>query len=231
MNMKHRFTEEVRLMSPVTKEDERRVREKYGDLLDKIEEEREPLNKEQCLALLPPEAPRSGSIFTSGFYYSGRGIKYRTALGEALVPYSNHSGIIIVHLLVKLLLGAMAIGMFKQGKILISLFIFVFGYIDIIAAIISLTLCPYAEIDLNKKVVKIGRLFISKIPFSKIDFIEVTQMQTRRIYMAGTYVFLCYSNNYIEFASLHTWEEDDSKEMIKKSLLCLLGELQVRYIS
>ncbi|MDR2180859.1 MAG: hypothetical protein LBP21_11175 [Synergistaceae bacterium] len=53
-------------MSPVTEEDVRRIREKYGDLLDEIEEEREPLSGEQCLDLLPSEAPRSGNIFTSG---------------------------------------------------------------------------------------------------------------------------------------------------------------------
>jgi hypothetical protein len=219
-------------MSQVTAEDERRIREKYGDLLDDIEAEREPLTGEQCLALLPPEAPRSGSIFTSGFYFNGRGIKYRTGLGVALVPYRT-SGLVMLNFLLKFFFGALAIGMFKQDRMLFSLFIFVFGYIDMITAVIILTLFPYAEIDLNNKVIRIGRLFISKISFSKIEFIKVKQIHYfLRVAITGTRILLCYSNDSIEIASLHTWEEDDCVEIIKESLMCLLGrEVQVKYTS
>jgi hypothetical protein len=219
-------------MSPVTEEDVRRIREKYGDLLEKIEEERKPLSGRQCLDLLPPEAPRSGSVFTSGFYFNGRGIKYRTSLGVALIPYRG-PGLCVLNFVLKIFLGALAIGMFKQGKIFISLFAFILGYIDIITAVIILTLCPYAEIDLNNRIVRIGRLFISKILFSKIEFIKVRQVHYfNRAEIIGTYMLLCYSNDDIEIATLHTWEEDNGIEIIKKSLMCLLGkELQVKYIS
>jgi hypothetical protein len=119
---------EVQQMSPVTEEDVRRIREKYGDLLDKIEEEREPLSGKQCLDLLPPEAPRSGSIFTSGFYFNGRGIKYRTALGIALIPYRGLLLNMLNLILAKFLLGAFALHNFRAGKWLPSLFSFLVGY-------------------------------------------------------------------------------------------------------
>jgi hypothetical protein len=159
-------------MSPVTEEDVRRIREKYGDLLDKIEEEREPLSGKQCLDLLPPEAPRSGSIFTSGFYFNGRGIKYRTALGIALIPYHSF-GINALYFFLIFFIGASAIAMFKGGKIFLALNFFVLGFTDIIATVIGLTLCPCAEIDLNKKIIRNGHFFSSEIPFSKIEFIEL----------------------------------------------------------
>jgi hypothetical protein len=221
-------------MPQVTEEDERRIREKYGDLLDKIEEERKPLSGKQCLDLLPPEAPRSDSIFTSGFYFNGRGIKYRTSLVVALIPYRSCVINVLNFLLLKLFVGALAVSMFRENKIFLSLCAFISGYQDIISSVIDLTLLPYIEIDLNNKIVRIGRIFISKIPFSKIDLIEVRQIHHLvRTAITGTYVLLSYSNsNIINVASLHTWEEDDCIEIIKESLMCLLGkELQVKYTS
>jgi hypothetical protein len=222
-------------MSQVTAEDERKIREKYGDLLDNIEAEREPLTGEQCLALLPPEAPRSGSIFTSGFYFNGRGIKYRTNLGEALIPYCNHSGVNFLNCLGKFLMGATAVYSFISGKWLFFLFSFLVGYIDIIENVFTLTLSPYAEIDLNNKVIRSGRFFITKIPFSEIEYIERFQLHAFTYGpRAGTTISCCPHKvqNQARIAVLHTWEETDNCiEIITKSLMCLLGkDLQTKYI-
>ena len=63
-------------MSCKNYEDElRRIKEKYGDLLDDTEEKTVILTGEQCLALLPADAPISHSIFEAGFYFNGRGVK------------------------------------------------------------------------------------------------------------------------------------------------------------
>jgi hypothetical protein len=102
---------------------------------------------------------------------------------------------------------------------------------DIITNVILRTF-PNIEIDLNHKKLRIGRIFITEIPFSKIEYIEIHQMPNSDERITGTCIFLKYLHNRAEIAVLHTWEEDDCLEIIQKSLMCLLGkELEVHFLT
>ncbi len=58
-------------MSLVTSEDERRIYEKYGDMIQEIEEAPEALTEEECMARLPEDAPISTGIFWLLAFLSG----------------------------------------------------------------------------------------------------------------------------------------------------------------
>jgi hypothetical protein len=207
-------------MSKVTEEDPLKIREKNDEFLDDIEKEKKYLSGAQCLELLPPETQKSNSIFSSGFYFNGRGIKYRTSLGDALIPYCNHSGINFLNFLAKFFLGAAAAYAFISEEWLFFIFLFLLGYLDIIDNVFTLTLFPYAEIDLNDKVIRSGRFFITKIPFSEIEYIERFQLHDFTCGpRAGTTIYCCSHKvqNKAQIAVLHTWEEKDN--CIKITLL------------
>jgi hypothetical protein len=224
-------------MSQVTGEDARRIREKYGDLLDKIEGEREPLSGQQCLDMLPPGAPRSSSIFTTGFYFNGRGVKYRTGFWSAVISYNA----LLIDLFLKVLVTSIIFGilaMYEKYEIPDIIFIvclFAIGYTDSMVNLFNYTLFTNIEIDLNNRFLKTGHLIISKIPFKVIEEICIHKRRRGlRGGMIGTNIYLSsmHTNGIIvRFATFHRWEERHVK-IISDSLMCLIRkEIHTKYIS
>lgn len=213
-------------MSLVTPEDERRIYEKYGDMLKEIEDAPEELNEEECMARLPEDAPISTGIFTRGFYYTGTGIKYRSSFWAAWgVLGANGCLFVIFDVLMKLVFFPSAMLCFYDGQYWRGLIALGLSRVpENLAYAFSFSLCPDAEIDLANKCVRSGRCFVTKIPFKDISGLFVRE-QTEMLpcYPKGTRIYLISPKAWIQVCMLHVWE-DQYTESIKKALLGVLGK-------
>lgn len=221
-------------MSLVTPEDERRIYEKYGDMLKEIEDAPEELNEEECMARLPEDAPISTGIFTRGFYYTGTGIKYRSSFWAGWWLIGSHGGLFAVwDILTKCIFMPAGIFAFSNGNLFLGIaFWAVGGVIDNIGFVFSNSLCPRYEIDLSHKIIKTGRLFIQKIPFYCINKISIYEQCKLIRGPKGSRIYLVSSQNdyWIHIATLLPWEDYQWTEIIRDSLIELLEkDIKVEY--
>ena len=189
------------------------------------------LTGEQYLALLPPEAPRSRSIFTTGFYFNGKGLIFRKGLWAMLIPPAPPALILLMLVFPKGLLLAFAVSSFKKGNPTIGILLCILAFMDNMLCFLDATWSPI-EFDLNNKIVKYGRFRILQIPFAKINGITIEKWKEFvRGRGEGTQIGLNYDlNNYVSVTSIRTWEEELYTEIIKNSLMHILGKnLKVKY--
>ena len=220
--------------------DEEELRIKYGDLLKNAEKEK--LMEEQHHAKFswrdfPPETPRSFSVWERGFYYKEGVLKYRTSVGQALIPYTWRTGCFqgcVTLFLVLLFLATLTtrvawIGMFV-------LFIIWLGVR--LKNLHKYSLNPDTEINLNKRTVKGGRFFVTEIPFEDIGYMHIYEQRgvISNNWVEGTIIVLGAARKKetdrrreIHFATFHPWEEYDVGS-VKDTILFILGkELKVEY--
>jgi hypothetical protein len=187
----------------------------------------------------PPEAPSSGSIFSSGFYSNGRAIKFRTGLCSALISYNA----IFIDLFLKVLtssviFGSVLMNIYKGSRIGYIFFLaclFAIGFTDTISNLLNYTLFPSMEININSEFVRKGHLFVWKIPFKIINEIIIHKRRRGlRMGMIGTEIYLssaAINGTVIRIATLHQWEEE-YVTVISKSLMCLMKkEMCIQYIA
>ena len=219
-------------MSLVTSEDERRIYEKYGDMIQEIKEAPEALTEEECMARLPEDAPISTGIFSRGFYYTGRGIKYRSSFWAGWCVFgANGCLFVIVDVLMKLVFFPVAILCFRDGQYWGGLIALGLSRVpENLAYVFSCSLCPYAEIDLANKYVRVGRWFVTKIPFKDIGSLFIReQTEILPCHPKGTRIYLISPKVWIEICMLHVWE-DQYTDVVKRALLSILGkQLEEKY--
>ena len=94
----------------------------------------------------------------------------------------------------------------------------------------SFSLCPYAEIDLANKYVRVGRWFVTKIPFKDIGSLFIReQTEILPCHPKGTRIYLISPKIWIEICMLHVWE-DQYTDVVKRALLSILGkQLEEKY--